>query len=232
MIKKYVMIIAMLLTILMFTSTSTATFLSAKGTIYERLPENSAFKRILDKLSLIASNNDDGVLIDTDEDDGEENDDEDDDGMTDPDDDPEEDVLLPKIWDLVGEKTPDDGNESVDDSEETLNTIDPPDGDDDGVVWDNGTVDPDGDEEAINEETIDEGEWTVKLERFVEIVMERNVQLGEMLQRVVERTFAPGTTESDGTAENDVVDVVVEGGSVGTPGEDVVDVVVLTDGGQ
>jgi len=217
MIKKYVMMISVLLVMLMFTSTSTASFVFSKGKIYEMLPENSAFKRILDKLSQIASNNDAGVLIDTDEDDGE------DDDMMDTDDPLKEDVLLPKIWDLVGEKTPDDGNEPVDDSEETLNTTGP----------------PDGDEEAINEETIDEGEWTVeeetltvKLERFVEIVMERNVQLGGMLQRVVERTFAPGTTESDGTAENDIVGVVVEGESVGTPGEDIADVVVLTDDGQ
>ena len=244
MIKKYVMMISVLLVMLMFTSTSTASFVFSKGKIYEMLPENSAFKRILDKLSQIASNNDAGVLIDTDEDDGE------DDDMMDTDDPLKEDVLLPKIWDLVGEKTPDDGNEPVDDSEETLNTIDPPDGDDDGVVWDNGTVDSDGDGGvASNEITIDEGEWTVKRERFVEIVMERNVQLGGMLQRVVERTFAPGTTESDGTAENDIVDVVVEGESVGTaendivgvvvegesvgtPGEDIADVVVLTDDGQ
>ena len=216
-IKKYVMMISVLLVMLMFTSTSTASFVFSKGKIYEMLPENSAFKRILDKLSQIASNNDAGVLIDTDEDDGE------DDDMMDTDDPLKEDVLLPKIWDLVGEKTPDDGNEPVDDSEETLNTIDP----------------PDGDEEAINGETIDEGEWTVeaetptvKLERFVEIVMGRNVKLGGMLQRLVEHTFAPGTTESDGTAENDIVGVVVEGGSVGTPGEDIADVVVLTDDGQ
>ena len=205
MIKKYVMIIAVLLVILMFTSTSTASFLSTKGKIYERLPENSAFKRILDKLFQIASNNDDGVLIDTDEDDGEEEDDGEYDDEIDPDG-PKDGGLLPKIWDMVGEKTPDDGNESVDDSEETLNTIDPPDGDDDGVVWDNGTVDPDGDDDGVvwdngtanpdgdvnatNGLTIDEGEWTVenetptvKLEWFVKIVMEHNGNLGAMLQK-------------------------------------------------
>ena len=49
---------------------------------------------------------------------------------------------------------------------------------------------------------------------------------------MIERTFAPDTTESDGTAENDIVGVVVEGGSVGSPGEDIADVVVLTDDGQ
>jgi len=222
MIKKYVVIISVLLVMLMFTSTSTASFVFSKGEIYEILPENLAFKKILDKLSQIASNNDDGVLIDTDEDD-DVDDGEDDDGMVDSDDGPEEDVLLPKIWDLVGEITPDDGNEPVDDGGVVWNngTVDS-DVDDGGVVWNNGTVDSDGgDGVASNELTIDEGEWTVNLERFVEIVTEYNVELGGMLQGVVERTFAPGTTESDGTAENDIVGVVVEGGSIGTPGEDI-----------
>ena len=233
MIKKYVMIVAVLLIILMFTSTSTASFLSTTGKIYDRLPENSPLKNILDRFSQVTSNNNDIVSndADADEDDGEEDDDDDDDEI-DPDG-PKEGGLLPKIWDMVGEKTPYEGNYIDEgDDENITNTIDHPDGDDDGVVVDNGTVNPDKDVNATNGLTIDEGEWTVKLERFVEIVMERNVQLGGMLQRVVERTFAPGTTESDGTAENDVVGVVVEGGSVGTPGEDIADVVVLTDDGQ
>jgi len=233
MIKKYVMIIAVLLVILMFTSTSTASFLSSKGTIYERLPENSPLKNILDRFSQVISNNNDIVSNDADEDDSEEEDDEYDDEYDDEidPDDPNDAGLLPKIWDMVGEKTPYEGNYIDEgDDENITNTIDHPDDDDDGVVVDNGTVNPDKDVNTTNGLTIDEGEWTVKLERFVEIVMERNVKLGGMLQRVVEHTFAPGTTaESDGTAENDVVGVVVEGGSVGTPGEDLADVVVLTD---
>ena len=227
------MIIAVLLAILMFTSTSTASFLFFKGKIYERLPENSPLKNILDRFSQVISNNNDIVSNDADEDDSEEEDDGEYDDEIDPDG-PKEDGLLPKIWDMVGEKTPYEGNYiDEDDDENITNTIDHPDGDDDGVVWGNGTVDPDGDGDvnATNGLTVDEGEWTVKLEWFVEIVMERNVQLGGMLQSVLERIFAPGTTESDGTAENDIVDVVVEGGSVGTPGEDIADVVVLTDDG-
>jgi len=208
MVKKYVMMISVLLVMLMFTSTSTASFVFSKGEIYKILPENLAFKKILDKLSQIASNNDDGVLIDTD-DDG--NDEDYDDGEHDDDpDDQKEGGLLPKIWDLVGEITPDDGNEPVDDGGVVWNngTVDS-DVDDGGVVWNNGTVDSDGgDGVASNELTIDEGEWTVNLERFVEIVTEYNVELGGMLQGVVERTFAPGTTESDGTVENDIVDNV------------------------
>jgi hypothetical protein len=196
----------------------------------------------LDKLSQIASNNDDGEYDDEPDeeyDDGEyddEPDEEYDDGEYDDEidpDGPKEDVLLPKIWDLVGEKTPDDGNEPVDDSEET-STVDS--GGEDGVTQDDEwTVDLDGDEGAAsNEMTIDEGEWTVDLERVVEIVTEHNVKLGEMLQRVVERTFASGTTESDGTVENDIVGVVVEGeggSSAGTTAENnIVDNIVLTAG--
>ena len=232
MIKKYVMIIAMLLVILMFTSTSTASFLFPMGKIYEMLPENSPLKNILDRLSQVISNNNDIVSNDADEEDDE------DDDMMDTDDPLEEDVLLPETIDIVGEITPHEGNYiDVDDSEETT-TIDL-----DGEVgatqgeW---TVDSDGDEGAANNEvTIDESEWTVDhdgeggtLERFVKIITEHNEKFGGMLQRVVERTFAPGTTESDGTAENDIVGVVVEGGSGGTTENNVVDAVVLTDGDQ
>ena len=192
MIKKYVMIIAVLLVILMFTSTSTASFLFFKGKIYERLPENSPLKNILDRFSQVISNNNDIVSNDADEDDSEEEDDGEYDDEVDPDG-PKEDGLLPKIWDMVGEKTPYEGNYiDEDDDENTTNTIDHPDGDDDGVVGGNGTVNPDGDVNATNGLMIDEGVWTVKLERVVEIVTELNGVA--LLQRVVERIFAPGTT--------------------------------------
>ena len=213
MIKKYAMIIAILLVILMFTSTSSASFLFPKGKIYERLSENSLLKNIFDRFSQVASDEKDSMSIDTD-DDG--NDEEYDDGEHDDDseDGPEEDVLLPKIWNMVGEITPDDGNEPVDDLEENI-TIDS-----DGEVgatqgeW---TVDSD----EGNETTIDEGEWTVeakpmtvKLERFVKIVTELNGKLGTMLERVIERTVATdengiSSPGSGGSAENDIVDVVV-----------------------
>ncbi|MCJ2534161.1 MAG: hypothetical protein LN364_02885 [Candidatus Thermoplasmatota archaeon] len=211
MIKKYAMIIAVLLVILMFTSTSTASFLFSEGKIYEGLPENSPLKTMLDRLYQVASNNDDDVALDVEEDD--ETDDEDDgeyDDEMDPDDSPEEDVRLPKIWNMVGEITPYEGNYTDEgDDENITNTIDHPDGDDDGVVWNNVTVNPDKDVNATNGLTIDEGEWTVKLERFVKIVTELDGDLGTLLQRVVERTFATGTTDSGGTVENDVVDDIV-----------------------
>ena len=211
MIKKYAMIIAVLLVILMFTSTSTASFLFSEGKIYERLPENSPLKTMLDRLYQVAYNNDDDVALDVEEDD--ETDDEDDgeyDDEMDPDDSPEEDVLLPKIWNMDGEITPYEGNYTDEgDDENITNTIDHTDGDDDGVVVGNGTVNPDKDVNATNGLTIDEGEWTVKLERFVKIVTELDGNLGALLQRVVERTFATGTTDSGGTVENDVVDDIV-----------------------
>ncbi|MEA2055235.1 MAG: hypothetical protein U9O49_00160 [Candidatus Thermoplasmatota archaeon] len=261
MIKKYAMIVAILLVILILVPTSTASFVFSKGKIYEMLPENSKFKKILDKLSQIASNNDEDVLIDADE-----NDEEYDDGEYDNDSDDglEENVLLPKIWDLVGEKTPDNGNKPIDGSEDTSNTIDHPDGNDNEVVWNNGTVGPDGDDGGVvwgngtvdsdgnegiasNETTtpdyIDEGKWTVK--QFVEIVTERNVKLGTMLERVIERTvatdgngFFSGTNwikgESVGTAKIDIVGHVIATAGEGNAVEnDVVDDdVVLTDESQ
>jgi len=202
MIKKYVMIISVLLVMLMFTSTSTASFVFSNEKIYKFLPENLVFREILDKFSQIASDNDDG------EHDGE-NDDEYDDGDADDenddeyDDGPEKDVLLPKIWEEGFYWTPDDGNEPVDDS----------DVDDGGAVWNNGTVDSDGDEGvASNEITIpdyiDKGEWTVDLDRVVEIVTEHNVKIGAMLQRVIKRTIT--TNGEGGTVKNDIVGHVID----------------------
>lgn len=209
----------MLLAILMFTSTSTASFLFSKGKLYERLPENSPFKAMLDRLYQVAYNNDDDVALDTDEEDDEtddeEDDDEYDDGMTDLDDGPEENLLLPKIWNMVGEITPDGGNEPVDeidDLEETSNTIDSPqDGDEDGTIWDDEwMIDSNGaegimtNEKTIDEDegaasnggtttvdeggwTVDEGEWTVKRDRFVEIVKKCSPRLGALVEWVIER---------------------------------------------
>ena len=223
-IKKYVMIIAMLLAILMFTSTSTASFLFSEGGIYERLPENSPFKTMLDRLYQVAYNNDDDVALDAAEEDDEtddEDDGEEDDGEYDDEIDPDglEDKRLPKIWENNVYITPDGGDKPVIDSEETT-TIDS-DGEV-GATQDEWTVDSDGDEGAAsNEITIAEGEWTVeakpmtvKLERFVKIVTELNGNLGAMLQRVIERTVATdengiSSPGSGGSAENNKVDVDV-----------------------
>ena len=231
MIKKYAMIIAVLLVILMFTSTSTASFLFSNGKIYERLPENSPLRNILDRFSQIASDRKDSMSIDINDeyydgnddenydveyDDGEHDDDDSEDGQ-------EEDVLLPKIWNMVGEIMPDDGNETVYDMDETT-TIDS-DGEV-GATQDEWTVDSDGDEGAASNKIttsdyIAEGEWTVeakpmtvKLERFVKIVTELNGNLGALLKRVIERTVATdengvSSPGSGGSVENDIVDNIV-----------------------
>jgi hypothetical protein len=249
MIKKYVMIVAVLLVILMFTSTSTASFGSYEGNVYEMLREkfqkDSAIKNMFDKLSQVISDQKDSMSIDTDDEDDEDddgNDGEYDDGEHDGDpDDQKEDGLLPKIWVLDGEKTPHEGNYTDEgDDENITNTIDHPSGDG-VVVWDNGTVNPDGNVNATNGITIGEGEWTVEhdgeggtLERFVEIVMECDEKLGALLQWVID-----GSTDGNGffsgstwiAGEDTKADGVVEGGSVGTPGVDNDDVVVLTDDG-
>ena len=234
----------------MFTSTSTASFGSYEGNVYETLREkfqkNSAIKNIFDKLSQVVSDQKDSMSVDTDDDDDDDdgNDGEYDDGEHDDDpDDQKEGGLLPKMWVLDGEKTPHEGNYTDEgDDENITNTIDHP-GGDGVVVWGNGTVNPDGNVNATNGITIGEGEWTVEhdgeggtLERFVKIVTERNVKLGALLQRVIERTVS---TDGNGffsestwiAGEGTKADGVVEGGSVGTPGVDNDDVVVLTDDG-
>ena len=152
------------------------------------------------------------------------------------------DNLLPKIWEVGFYWTPDGGNEPV---VEPSNTIDTPDGYEDGVssgdgtidypdgaTQDEWTVDSDGDEGATNEIiTIDEdGTEDVTIEQLIEVTTSCNVEIGTMLQRVVEHTYAPGTTESTGVAENIVDTVVVAGGSVGTAENTVSEVVVLTAG--
>jgi len=238
MIKKYVMLISAILVILMFTSTSSASFLSPKGKIYEMLPENSPLKNILDRFSqVIVSNNDNSLSIDddieddeTDDDDGEYDDGEHDDEI-DPDgpDKKGVDNLLPNVLEEGFYWTPDGGNEPV---VEPSNTIDTPDGYEDVVSSDDGAIDyPDG--VASNEITTDEGgedevvgqegKWTVDhdgeggtLERFVKKIMniDNNGKLGVTLQRVIKRTVSTNENDissqgSGSSAENNIVDNVV-----------------------
>ena len=206
MIKKYVMSISAILVILMFTSTSSASFLFSKEKIYDMLPENSPLKNIVDRFSqIIVSNSDTSMLID----DGKEDDETDDEGEyddgehddeIDPDG-PEEDVLLPKVWNMVGEVTPDDGDEPVEGSEEITTIY----SDDEVGATSDGM-------------TIDEGEWTVDhdgeggaLERFIKIVTERNIKIGVMLEQVIKRTITTdengiSSPKSGGSAENDIAD--------------------------
>ena len=208
MIKKYVLVPAVLLIILLFTSTSTASLLSSKQSIYERFQENSVFGNLLEKISQIVSYNDNNMAIEADSDD--EDDLMDSDG-------PEEDVLLPEeTVNVDGEITPDDGNELVVE---------------DGDLGDNPTIDIDGKEGAtLNDEVTVEtdGEEGRTLVRIIDIITENNEKIGAMLQKVVERTFAPGTTESEGVAENIVDTVVVVEGSEVTAENSIVENVVVT----
>ena len=57
MIKKYMILICAILVIIIFTSTSNASFLFSKGGIYERFQERLAFKKILDRISIDNTNN-------------------------------------------------------------------------------------------------------------------------------------------------------------------------------
>lgn len=191
MIKKYVIVLAILLAILMFTSTSSASFLFSKGEIYEMLPENSLLKNILDRFSqVVVSNNDNSVSIDEDIED-DEDDDEYDDGEHDDEIDPDGpdkkgvDALLPNVLEEGFYWTPDGGNETV---VEPLNTIDNPDGYEDEVSSGDGAIDhPDG--EANNEVmTIDEGG-----ESQCKWVVDSNGEEGTINDNI--------TTDADGTDE-------------------------------
>jgi len=210
MIKKYVMVALALLVFLMFVSTSSASSLFSKGQIYERLLEKSVFKKIFDRYYQVTSNNADSISKDADDNGG-------------------KDGLLSETIDIVGEKTPYEGNYiDVNNSDDT-STID---GDNENGTTQN-TVTVDGDVVVNNNMTVEKDgkeRRRIILERIVDVVIEHNGKLGAILERVIERTYAPGTTASDGPAENIVSNVVVVG-SGGTDAENnKADVVVITDG--
>lgn len=208
MIKKYVVIMSLILVILMFTSIGSASFLSSRTKIYERFQENSIFRKVLDRLTQSISQNSNIASINTGEND-------EDDDLIDQDG-PDEDVLLPDVIDVVGEVTPDNGDEVVTEEDDLGETP---------------TIDINGPEgTTLNDEpTVNQdGENGRTLERVIEIVTENNEIFGAMLEKVVERTFAPGTTESNGIAEAIIDTVVVVGESTGTAGSTIADNVVLT----
>lgn len=209
MIKKYILVLAVLLIILLLTPTTTASLLSSKSKIFEILQENSAFGKLFGRISQFVfykdDNNDEPMNPDG----------------------PKDDVHLPKIID--GEVTPDDGNETVeykDDFEDSPNMD--TNGKEGATLNNESKVIEDG---VANETTVEkDGEKGKTLERVIEIITEYNGKLGTMLQRVVERTFAPGTTESDKVAENIVDTVVVVGESDVSAENNISNNVILTDG--
>jgi len=205
MIKKYIISIIAFLIIIMFTLNSTASIFSSNEGIYKKVQQISSVRKIIERISQIISYNDNSVSIGTEDDD-----------LIDSDS-PGEDVLLPDIIDVVGEITPDNGNELVID-EDTLE--------------DSPTIDMDGEEGAmLNEEPVidEDGEIGRTFTRIIEILTEVNGGVGTMLEQIVEHTYASGTIESNGVVENIVDTVVVVGGSGGTAENNVVDNVVVTD---
>jgi hypothetical protein len=207
MIKKYIMIISAILVMLMFTSTSSASVLFSKISIYERIQEKSIFKKALEKITKTVAQKGSIVQVDSDENDED---------LEDADA-PNQDVLLPETIDVVGEVTPDNGNEPVieEDELEDTPTIDV-DGEEGVTLNDEITVDTNGEVGTTGVTTVDQdGTEGITLKRIIEIFTEKNGMSGTVLQKVVERTFAPGTTESDGVAENVVDTVVVVEGSAG-----------------
>jgi len=213
MIKKYLMIILGIFLIIMLTSTSSASFLFSNKEIYRNFQAPSRFKIILEELSKVTifKNNNDALVVSNDNDDYEDCDegDEDYDDDIEPDD-PEEDVLLPKIWNLEGEKTPDDGDEEVVEEEalEENPTIDL-NGEEGRTLNEVETVIENGVEEVINEIIVEEdGEEGETIDRVIEIVKDNNQKIGDMLQKVIEHSYAPGTT-AGGTSENIVRNSII-----------------------
>ncbi len=209
MIKKYILFVTAYIILIMFSSTTTASILTSNEGIYGRLQQISSFKNFIDRISQIIKYNHNSVSINNDENvEGED--------LIDSDG-PEEDVLLPNIVDVVGEITPDNEDEPV---VEEDNLEMPP------------TIDIDGEEGAtLNEDPIidEEGEIGRTLDRVIEVITEINVKIGSMLEKIVEHTYASGTTESDGIVENIVDTVVVVGESGGTAENIIADNVVVTD---
>lgn len=213
MIKKYMVILGVLFVIIFFTSISNASFSSSQEKILDKLQENLFFSKMSKNILQIAYYNEDDVDVELDQDD-----------MI-------EDELLPKIWNMIGEKTPDDGDEEVvyNDNIENNYTIDI-NGNEDTDTNNNFIINENEEAGTTNNEIIVEkdGEVGRTLERIIEIISENNEKLGTILEKIVEHTYAPGTTESNGIAENIVSNVVIEGGSVGISENDKSDVIVIT----
>jgi len=207
MIKKYLMLISIIFVIALFTSTSSASYLFLKGEIYEKLKEKSTFRNALERIPNIISKVEKIELIDSDESD------EDNDliELDSPKKEPVYTEILKETIDIIGELTPDNGNEAV--VEENY-------------LGETTTVDINGEEgttlnDAVivdeNEKVEDTSKITVEkdgqtgriLEKVIEIT-QSNVVIGKLLQTVVEHTtYASGTTDSSGIVENIVDNVVV-----------------------
>ena len=218
MIKKYIMLISAIFVILILTSTGNASFLSLDGDATEESQENSIFKRVFERISQIISYKNSRISSN---DEDAQNDD-----LTDPDV-LEEDLLLQETIDVIGEITPDNGNEEVTEQENLDGnpTIDI-DGEEGTTLNDELIIDEDGEVGVTDIITLDQdGTEGRTLERIIEIFTENKKDI----EKIVERTFALGTTMSEGIAENIVDTVVVVGESVGVVESYISNNVVVTD---
>ena len=204
----------------MFVSTSSASFLLHREKIYNNVRENLMFKKVVVNFFQLVTNieenkirnangntNDDETTDADDADEGDENYDIDEPET------PEEDVLLPKEWNLVGEKTPDDGDEPVieENDLEDNPTIDI-DGPEGTTLQEESTIDINGEEGTTNEVIIvEDGDTETIFEPEVEVVVSYNGNVGTFLKRVIETTVSTDGTSSDsgGSAENIKSEVVV-----------------------
>jgi len=208
-----------MLVVVFCVSTSTASLLSARERIYERFQEHAAFRIALERMSQISTQNGNIIILD----------DAEDDDLIDSDE-PDEDVLLPETINVVGEITPDNGDDVVveEDELDEASTIDI-DGLEGANLQDEQIVDENGELEVISEVTVDrDGETGRTIDRIIEIIAESNGQFGTMLQRVVKHTYASGTERSLGGAKADIAGHVVVGSASGISKNQKASVVVVT----
>jgi DNA-binding ferritin-like protein (Dps family) len=166
MIKKYMLMLSILFIVLLFASTSTASFSSYKQRICEKFGENSAFYKMLDRFLDTSSYNSDEAINNN--------------------------ILdISKDAALDDEQTIDiNGEEGATLNEET-------------IIDENGEVGAANDEIIIEEGGSDNNGT---LECIIEIITERNGQIGEILQRVIKRSYV-----SEGGVETIIEGTVING---------------------
>ncbi|MFH1102000.1 MAG: hypothetical protein V1726_08220 [Methanobacteriota archaeon] len=124
---------------------------------------------------------------------------------------------------IIGDKTPYDGNHIDEGNTEDTPTIDQENGSTNNTIIENG-------KEGTNKPSIDPDGPVGRtiLERVVNIVIEQNGNLGATLQRVIERIYAPGTTAGSDNAAAVIETTVVVGSSGTNTGNNQANVVVTT----
>jgi len=233
MVKRYAIIVIFLMSILIFTSISVASTVSYKERMSERiknLQDSSLVKNMWTKLYQYRYNND-NVESDITDDDSDGYDNDVDIEYDEPEDVLKEDVRLPDVYDLVGDKTPDNGDKMTENNQisntPTIGTNNYAEG-----TTKTGRIDPNGCIGRV-------------LKRIVEVVGENNEgTYGQLLTRVVDNICVVDSSDVEtsnnivdvviegelgGEANAEISNVVVEGGSVGISNAEVSNVEVVTD---